>query len=46
MKFTDIVDLFYFLPMMKEAPNNDSSNVFYIMSSNTAGKPVVDNLKT
>lgn len=46
MKFTDIVDLFYFLPMMKEHPNNDSSNVFYIMSSNTASKPIVENIKT
>ena len=36
-KFTDIVDLFFYLPMQKPHTNNDSSNLYYVLSSNTEG---------
>ena len=34
MKFTDIVDLYFYLPMQKEILKNDSHDIYYIMSSN------------
>ena len=38
-KFTDIVDLFFYLPMQKPIMSNDSTNLYYIMSSNVHGQP-------
>ena len=38
-KFTDIVDLFFYLPMQKPIMSNDSHNLYYVMSSNVHGAP-------
>ena len=37
MKFTDIVDLYFYLPMQKEILKNDSHDIYYILSSNVQG---------
>jgi Ca2+-binding EF-hand superfamily protein len=37
-KFTDICDLFHYLPIHKKIDKNDSKNLCYIMSSNCYGK--------
>jgi len=37
MKFCDIVDLFFYLPMMKNINKNDSKDVYFILSSNVYG---------
>lgn len=37
MKFTDLVDLFFYLPMTKPYYKNDSHETYYILSSNTEG---------
>jgi hypothetical protein len=36
-KFCDIVDLFFYLPMQKAINKNDSSDVYFILSSNVYG---------
>jgi len=38
MKFVDLVDLFLFLPMIKEIDNNDSQNLYRVMSSGITNK--------
>lgn len=45
MKFTDIVDLFFYLPMQKEILKNDSHDIYYIMSSNVQGFSKVGAMK-
>ena len=37
MKFCDIVDLFFYLPMQKTILKNQSKDVYFILSSNTYG---------
>jgi hypothetical protein len=37
MKFCDIVDLFFYLPMQKTINKNNSADVYFILSSNTYG---------
>ena len=37
MKFCDIVDLFFYLPMQKAINKNQSKDVYFILSSNTYG---------
>jgi|TARA_B110000285_G_scaffold233337_1_gene306817 hypothetical protein len=37
MKFCDIVDLFFYLPMQKVVDKNDSKDVYFILSSNVYG---------
>jgi hypothetical protein len=37
MKLTDIVDLYFYLPMQKEILKNDSHDIYYILSSNVQG---------
>jgi hypothetical protein len=37
MKFCDIVDLYFYLPMQKTINKNSSADVYFIMSSNTYG---------
>ena len=34
MKFTDIVDLYFYLPMQKDILKNDSHDIYFILSSN------------
>lgn len=38
MKFVDIVDLFFFLPMKKFKDRNDSKHTWLVLSSNTHEK--------
>ena len=45
MKFCDIVDLFFYLPMQKVINKNNSADVYFILSSNTYGGHTADTLK-
>jgi hypothetical protein len=37
MKFCDIVDLFFYLPMQRAIKKNNSTDIFFILSSNVYG---------
>ena len=42
-KLTDLVDLFYFLPITVQKDKNNSSKMFMVMSSNTQNQYTIDN---
>ena len=45
MKFCDITDLFFYLPMQKVINKNNSADVYFILSSNTYGGHTSNDVK-